>query len=234
VSDIHGNRTAFEAVVADLRDQSPDLVLHGGDLADFCSSPAEIVDAIRDLGWQGVVGNTDEMLFEPDSLKEVSGRSTGKNLLFSAIEEVAASARDELGEERLAWLRTLPRIQTHGPMAVVHASPESPWRAPAPDAPDAELESTFGPLRHPIVVYGHLHRPFIREVSGMVVVNAGSVGLPDDGDPRAAYLLLDGSEAVIRRVEYDVEGEIHALSRRGTPRADWVARILRSARFEMP
>jgi predicted phosphodiesterase len=234
VSDVHGNRTAFEAVLADLRKNAPDLVLHGGDLADFGSGPAEIVDAIRDLGWQGVVGNTDEMLFQPESLKELSGRSPGQRALFSAIEEMAAAAREVLGEERLAWLRTLPRIQAHGPMALVHASPESLWRAPTPEADDAELESTYGPLGHPIVVYAHLHRPFVREVSGLVVVNTGSVGLPYDGDPRAAYLLMDGSEPVIRRVEYDVEGEIDALSRHGGLRADWVARILRGARFEMP
>lgn len=55
VSDIHGNRTAFEAVLADLQETSPDLVLHGGDLADSGSSPAEIVDRIRDLGWKGVL-----------------------------------------------------------------------------------------------------------------------------------------------------------------------------------
>jgi predicted phosphodiesterase len=63
ISDIHGNRTAFEAVLADLKQTAPDLVLHGGDLADSGSSPDEIVDRIRDLGWRGVVGNADEMLF---------------------------------------------------------------------------------------------------------------------------------------------------------------------------
>ena len=75
VSDIHGNRTAFEAILADLRKTSPDLVFHGGDLTDSGSSPVEIVDHIRDLGWQGVVGNTDEMLFRPDSLTEFAKQS---------------------------------------------------------------------------------------------------------------------------------------------------------------
>jgi len=59
VSDIHGNLTALEAVLADLEQTSPDLALHGGDLADGGSSPIEVVDRIRDLGWQGVMGNTD-------------------------------------------------------------------------------------------------------------------------------------------------------------------------------
>jgi 3',5'-cyclic AMP phosphodiesterase CpdA len=56
LSDIHGSRTAFEAVLSDLRDASPDLILHGGELADSGSSPMEIVDRIRDLGWDGVLG----------------------------------------------------------------------------------------------------------------------------------------------------------------------------------
>lgn len=71
VSDIHGNRTALEAVLADLRQTSPDLILHGGDLADSGSSPVEIVDRVRDLGWQGVIGNTDEMLFAPSRWKNL-------------------------------------------------------------------------------------------------------------------------------------------------------------------
>ena len=70
VSDIHGNLTAFEAVLADLRETFPDLVFSGGDLADGGSSPVEIVDRVRDLGWPGVLGNTDEMLFAPESLEE--------------------------------------------------------------------------------------------------------------------------------------------------------------------
>lgn len=75
VSDIHGNRTAFDAVLADMRRTCPDLILHGGDLADSGSSPVEIVEQIRDLGWQGVVGNTDEMLFKPESLQDFAKQS---------------------------------------------------------------------------------------------------------------------------------------------------------------
>ena len=75
VSDIHGNRTAFEAVLADLRETAPDLVVHGGDLADSGASPVEIVDRVRDLGWAGVAGNTDELLFRPASLAEFAAQS---------------------------------------------------------------------------------------------------------------------------------------------------------------
>jgi predicted phosphodiesterase len=234
VSDIHGNRTAFEAVLADLRQTSPDLVLHGGDLADAGASPVEIVDRIRDLGWQGVVGNTDEMLFRPESLEEFASQSSAPPSLWAAIREMSVATREALGEERLAWLRGLPSMQIHGPMALVHASPESPWRAPAPEASDAELVSVYSPLGQPIAIYGHIHRPYIRSIAGMIVANTGSVGLPYDGDRRAAYLLLDDSKPAIRRVKYDVDREIKALAGCGLPHADWIVKILDSATPLMP
>jgi predicted phosphodiesterase len=234
VSDIHGNLTAFEAVLADLRQTSPDLIFHGGDLADSGASPVEIVDRIRDLGWRGVVGNTDEMLFAPESLTEFASHSPKLQPMFAAIEEMAAATREALGEGRLAWLRSLPRVQMHGPMALVHASPESLWRAPAPEAGDAELESVYAPLGQPVAIYAHIHRSYIRNVSGLTVANTGSVSLSYDGDRRAAYLLLDDSRPSIRRVEYDVEREITALSACGLPHADWVANMLTTARPQMP
>ena len=234
VSDIHGNRTAFEAVLADLRETSPDLVLHGGDLADAGAAPAEIVDRVRDLGWQGVLGNTDEMLTSPVSLEDFAKRSPRLQPLFAVVAEMAEATRERLGEERIAWLRALPRRQAHGPMALVHASPESAWVAPGPEASDADLLAAYQSLERPIAVYGHIHRPFVRTAGGMAVVNTGSVSLSYDGDPGASYLLLDGSCPQIRRVEYDVNREIQALSGCGIPHADWIARILASASPQMP
>ena len=68
----------------------------------------------------------------------------------------------------------------------------------------------------------------------MVVANTGSVSLSHDGDRRAAYLLLDESKPAIRRVEYDLDKELKALSSCGLPHADWVAKILESGRPQMP
>jgi predicted phosphodiesterase len=234
VSDIHGNRTAFEAVLADLKRTSPDFILHGGDLADGGSSPVEIVDRMRDLGWPGVVGNTDEMLFRPESLTEFAGQLPKLQPMFAAIGEMAAATREMLGEERLAWLRGLPRMQVHAPMALVHASPESLWRAPAPEASDAELEAVYAPLGQPVAIYGHIHRSYIRSLSEMTVANTGSVSMSYDGDRRAGYLLLDGSTPTIRRVEYDVDRELGALAACGLPHSHWVAKMLESGSFQMP
>jgi predicted phosphodiesterase len=234
VSDIHGNRTAFEAVLADLRQTTPDLILHGGDLPQGGASPADIVDQIRDLGWQGVVGNTDEMLWKPEALTKLASQSPNLQALWTAIQEMATATCEALGEDRLAWLRGLPRVQIHGLMALVHASPESLWQAPAPEAGDAELESIYSPLGRPIAVYAHIHRSYIRSVAGMTVANTGSVSLSYDGDPRASYLLLDDFQASIRRVEYDVARELKALSTCGLPHSAWIAKILKSASPQMP
>jgi len=237
VSDIHGNRTALEAVLADLRSAAPDLVLHGGDLADNGSSPVEIVDHIRALGWPGVMGNTDEMLVRPAALEEFAAQSKAPAALWDAVRAIAAATRAALGEERLAWLHELPLIHREPGLALVHASPAGCWRAPAANASDADLSEIFGSLASPVVAYGHTHLPGIRRLSDempQLVINTGSVGLPYDGDPRASYLLLDGDRAEIRRVEYNVERELALLSECGLPGAAWTAKTLRAHGPVMP
>jgi predicted phosphodiesterase len=234
LSDIHGNRTAFEAVLADIRQVSPDLVLFGGDLADGGSSPVEIIDRLRDLGWAGVIGNTDEMLSMPETFEEFAGRRPHLNALWSVTREMAGVTREWLGEERLMWLRHLPRTHLHASLALVHASPDTPWSSPTPEAGDAELESVYGGLGFPIAVYGHIHLPYVRSLSKMIVANCGSVGMTFDGDRRASYLLVDGTKVSLRRVEYDVDREIKTLLASGLPHARWIARILETGAPQLP
>lgn len=234
ISDIHDNLTAFEAVLADLREASPDLVLHGGDLVSGGSSPAEVVDRVRDLGWWGVFGNTDEAIARPETLDEFAAQSPAPGSLWDAVREMTAFTREALGKERIAWLAALPRVVIHPPVALVHAGPASAWRSPLADATDAELESVYLPLGQAIAVYGHIHRPFVRAVAGVTVINTGSVSQSFDGDPCASYLLIDDGTPKIRRVEYDLEREIKAITASGLPHADWMARTLRTARPHMP
>jgi predicted phosphodiesterase len=236
LSDIHGNLAAFEAVLVDMRQASPDLVLHAGDLCDGGSGPVEILDQIRGLGWQGVMGNTDEMLVRPDSLEVFASQSPAPDELWAAVRQIASATRSVLGEERLRWLGGLPRVHAEFGFSVVHATPQSCWRVPAAEATDSELESVYGSLGKPMIVFGHTHRPFIRKMASRieVLINSGSVGLSYDGDPRASYLLLDGWDAQIRRVEYDVEKELKALASCGLPGAEWTARMLRGSSPLMP
>lgn len=234
VSDVHGNLTAFEAVLADLRETAPDLVLHGGDLADSGSSPAAVVDHIRDLGWPGVLGNTDQMLADPASLETFAGQAPHLESLWNAVRDLAAAARDALGPERLAWLGGLPHRHIDHGIALVHASPATPWIAPAPEAPDSELDTTYADLGQPIAVYGHIHHPYVRSTCKGLVINTGSVSLSYDGDPRASYLLLDGTAPTIRRVPYDAGKEIRALTDRRIPHAPWIATMLRTSTPALP
>jgi putative phosphoesterase len=234
VSDIHGNRRAFEAVVADLRQLAPDLVLHGGDLAAGGAHPADIIDQVRSLGWPGVRGNTDEMLWAPERVAEFAATAPKLAPLLGRLQEMIPPTRASIGEERLRWLEGLPSRYSQPGFSLVHASPDDLWRAPMPNASDDELRSTYASLGAQIVVYGHIHRSYIRRLPGMTVANTGSVSQSYDGDRRASYLVIDGESITIRRVEYDVESEAKELLRSGLPHADWLARILLAGQYCPP
>lgn len=234
VSDIHGNRRAFDAVLADLQEVAPDLILHGGDLASGGAHPAEVIDQIRSLGWPGVRGNTDEMLWAPESLANFFATVPKLAPLLSRIQEQIPPTVACIGEERLRWLETLPLLYSGQTVSLVHASPGDLWRAPMANASDDDFEETYSPLGAKIVVYGHIHVPFIRHVRGITVANTGSVSQSYDGDRRAAYLLIDGEDLATRRVEYDVENEAKDLLNSGLPHADWLCRILLAGKYCPP
>jgi putative phosphoesterase len=232
VSDIHGNLTALDAVVADIERRAVDRILHGGDLVLAGCQPAEVIDRVRELGWDGIVGNTDELLWRPEE-RRVQERNAPKlhNLLRVLFEDYAPATRELIGEERLAWLRRLPAEHRADDLMLVHASPGDLWRAPLPDAEDAVLRATYEPCKAQTVVYGHIHRPYVRAVGGLTVANSGSVGSPFDGDPRAAYLLVDAHEVAVVRIEYDVEREASLLLRSGYPDAPRLAETRRRGEF---
>jgi putative phosphoesterase len=234
VSDVHGNRRAFEAVLADLRQIAPDVVVHGGDLAYGGAHPAEIIDQVRTLGWAGVRGNTDEMLWAPQSLTEFAATAPKIAPLLARIEEMIPPTLASIGEERLRWLEGLPCEYSVEGFCLVHASPGDLWRAPMPNASDEELQRIYAPLRARIVVYGHIHCSYIRRLPGMTVANSGSVSQSYDGDRRASYLVIEGESVAIRRVAYDVESEAADVLHSGLPHAEWLSRILLAGKYVPP
>ena len=235
VSDIHGNLAALEAIIADLEVVSPDQVVQAGDVAAIGPRPAEVVDRLRELEWPGVVGNTDEMLWD-DSKRAEQERRAPKlhNWLRVLFEDLAPWAQERLGEDRLVWLRALPREWRHDNVLAVHASPADLWRAPMPDANDDELRGTFGDQGARLIVYGHVHRPFVRQLPDLTIANSGSVGLPYDGDWRPSYLLVDDGIPEVRRLEYDVEREVYDLATTGFPLQAWLEAVQRTGRFSQP
>lgn len=235
VSDIHGNLTALEAVVTDLARVAPDVVVQGGDLVAGGHRPAEVLDRVRDLGWAGIQGNTDEMLWRPEQFDQfMSAAPTLAHVWRMVFQMQAPTTTEWIGAGRLTWLQQLPLEWRDENIAVVHAAPGNLWRSPTHNASDEELAQTYGSLARRLVAYGHIHVPFVRDVGGFTVVNCGSAGMPFDGDPRAAYLVVDDGVPSIRRVEYDVAAEIASLLRSGYPDAERIAETLRTARYVLP
>jgi predicted phosphodiesterase len=255
VADIHGNLTALDAVLADLRQQKPDVIYHGGDLAFGGCNPGEVIDCIIQEGWQGVLGNTDEMLWDTSARPALEASAPQLKPLFKVLFDSSGPATKKMiGPSRLAWLRALPtelrfedlrfedvrfeelRFEDpqHENLALTHASPGNLWRSPMETAEDAELEKTYKQLNAAIVVYCHIHKPFIRKVGNMTVCNTGSVGSPYDNDPRASYLMIDNGKPATRRVVYDVEKEVGRLLASDYPYREWIAEIRRRGSYVPP
>ena len=240
LADIHGNLTALDAVLADLRQQKPDVIYHGGDLAFGGCNPNEVIDCIVQEGWKGVLGNTDEMLWDTSARPALEASAPQLKPLFKVLFDASGPATTQMiGESRLAWLRALPtdlRFEDlrHENLALMHASPGNLWRAPMDTADDAELEKTYRQLNAGIVVYCHIHKPFVRKVGSMTVCNTGSVGSPYDDDPRASYLMIDNGKPATRRVAYDVGKEIGRLLASNYPYKEWIAEIRRKGSYVPP
>ena len=235
VSDVHGNLCALEAVARDVERANPDLVLHGGDLVLMGSRPAEVVDLVRELGWPGVLGNTDEVLWRPELRTELEEQMPKLGALLRLIfHDYTPATKELLGEERLAWLRELPPERREDGLVLLHAGPGDLWRAPLPEASDDELLETYGGLAAELVVYGHIHRPYVRELPQLTVANSGAAGMPFDGDWHASYLLIDEGRVEIRRVEYDLERELSDLAAMAYPDAARLGEMRRRGEFIRP
>jgi predicted phosphodiesterase len=222
--DVHGNLPALEAVLADARAQGAERHLLGGDYALYGGWPAETLARLREIeGAIWIRGNVDRWLTDPGDVPAP--------VVHGALEDCRAA----LGEEAVAWLHALPERATldDGTMAV-HATPISDMRffAQTVSTDDEEL---LGGIRPPRLLFGHTHVAFRRVALGVELVNPGSVGLPWDGDHRAAYALVhpDG-RLEHRRVAYDHAASVQQL-REAYGDAPWVrstAARLEQARFD--
>ena len=212
VYDVHGNLPALEAVLADARDQGADAWLIGGDVALFGPWPEDTVRRLRALEpatW--IRGNGERWTADPDAAPE-------------PVRGATAAARDALGDTLVAELAGLPESAAIADdTRAWHGSPVSDVRSftPEPGADEGELLAGVTERR---LIFGHTHLPFRRmSVAGDVeLCNPGSVGMPFDGDHRAAYALLapDGT-LTHRRVAYDHAAVPVALRERYGD-AEWV------------
>jgi predicted phosphodiesterase len=191
--DVHGNLPALEAVLGDARERGADRFVLGGDYALFGGWPVETVALLRELRpsmW--IRGNVDRWCADPSELPPYDG-----------IHAAIAFCRAQLGDDLVLILGTLPEHATEGDTLIVHASPVSDTRAIPREASDEDAELLAGVTARR-VLFGHTHVQFRRKAMGIELVNPGSVGMPLDGDHRAAYALVhDDGDVEPRRVRYD-------------------------------
>lgn len=223
-SDVHGNVRALEAVLAVVRDRGPfDQVINAGDLAFGGPRPREALDLLMAGGYPTILGNTDVWIA---GIEEGGG-------------SVVAWARRQLEPRHEQFLRQLPtsyRVEPPGgpPLVVVHATPTSLSDMLDPAAPAPAVARMFEQASTRTLVYGHIHRPYVREVADGLVVNTGSVGFPFDGVPKPSFAIceLTGGRwsAEIVRVSYDCEAVARDLTASDHPDGPTFARRLRAAR----
>jgi predicted phosphodiesterase len=225
--DIHGNRPALEAVLADARERGAQRFVLGGDYSAFGAWPVECVEILRGLpeetSW--LAGNWERWQADPTSAFD-------QPVIMGANRFV----REALGTGAVQELGGLPRQVVLGDTLFVHASPQSDVVAFGPEA-SADDAAMLLEVPQTRIVFGHTHLQFKRSAEGGTeLVNPGSVGLPWDGDTRAAYATLDEQSDTItlHRVDYDVDEAASALDALGAPWATATAHRIRTARFDLP
>jgi predicted phosphodiesterase len=220
--DIHGNLPALEAVLADARAAGADRFILGGDYALFGPWPRETVDLLGELDADWLRGNGERWTAHPADAPQ-----------DEVVQSAVRACRELLGDERCGQLAALPFDLARDRTRYVHASPVSDVRSFGPEHDDSEEEMLEGVIETRLV-FGHSHLPFKRSsTAGIELVNPGSVGMPFDGDPRAAYAIVaDGGEVEHRRVDYDHMQTVQALRERfDGPFAEKVAERIEGARF---
>jgi len=225
--DIHGNVPALDAVLAEVEREGVDVIVFGGDVAAG-PMPAETIERMRAAGGRCVMGNADrEMVMHFDAGRDpAEADNEMQRAMWWAAARIDRAQRDYLaGFEPTVTVD----VDGLGPTLVCHGSP----RSDTEKITRATTEERLGPIlegveKH-VVVCGHTHQQFDRAIAGHRVLNAGSVGMPYEGEAAAFWLLL-GPDAELRRTEYDVAAAAEVMRASGMPDIDEV--ILRESLLE--
>lgn len=217
--DVHGNLPALEAVLEDAGDV--DRWLLGGDYTLFGAWPVETTGRLRELDATWIRGNGERWTASPPEAPE-------------PVQGAVAWCAEQLGDDFVSVLGALPETWRNGDTLFCHGSPRSDVESflPEPAADEAELLADV-PAGVRSVVCGHTHLPFAREsAGGLELVNPGSVGMPFDGDHRAAYAVMGDDGVEHRRVAYDHQASADAIRRRIGGAGEQAARRVERAAFD--
>lgn len=228
ISDIHSNLAALDAVLA----EPHDAVICLGDLVGYGPEPAACVRRVRAEGGIVVQGNHDRAIAE--------GADPGCRPNFRWLADaVAPLTRSQLSADDVAYLGGLPHWAVPALDGVgcfcVHATPRDPlYRYLGPEPEEWAFE--VAGITADVVLCGHTHLQFELGAGGRCIVNPGSVGQPKDGDPRAAYAVIDDGRVTLKRAHYPIERTIDALRRARLPRAaiDDLSALLRTGQVPAP
>lgn len=212
VSDVHGNAPALAAVLAEIEREQPDLVVSCGDLT-WGPLPEETYQLARGLDARFVRGNADRAVLEKVSGTEkeqwIQARHTDEMRTFLAgFDQHVVVDVDGLGAVRFC-----------------HGSPRTDEECVTPETPDERVREFSQGVEERVIVTGHVHIQFDREVAGIRSVNSGSVGLPYEGRPGAYWAML-GPDVELRRTEYDVEETIERYRASGQPGVEQIVEMM--------
>jgi putative phosphoesterase len=220
IGDVHANLPALQAVLKHARDQGAEAIWNIGDFVGYGPFPNQVVKRLRKEGAQSVIGNYDQKVLEIKSKKRKWMKKRDPLKIFAF-----RWAYKTLSKKNRKYLRSLPeelRFEWEGRQVLLtHASPASRDEPLDANTPEARFRELAQMANADLVICGHSHRPFIRHVDGVWFINTGSVGRPDDGDPRATYAVLRSSSGQIKvehyRVDYDVSRSIMAIREKHLP-----------------
>jgi putative phosphoesterase len=222
ITDVHGNLAALEATLDWIDAAGIDRIFCGGDLVGYGAHPNEVCALLEARAIPTIYGNYDYAI--------------ARDLDDCGCAYVTEHDR-ELGQQSVAWtlahteqpakdfMRGLP-FDLHfevaaTPVHLVHGSPRKVNEYLFEDKPASLYERLAAAEQDRALVFGHTHKPWVREHGGVLFVNCGSVGKPKDGDPRAAFAVLQdagvGLEVTIERVEYDAAGAARDVAAAGLP-----------------
>lgn len=221
LSDVHANLHALQAVLADLERVRPDRLVCLGDLVGYGPFPNEVLALLRAQNLLSILGNNDESVgFDLDNDGSADRSPEASRLSQASLRWTRARTTPENKE----YLRGLPiqvrQEQAGAQLLFVHGSPRQINEYLYEDRPAATFELIAKAAGCDVLFFGHTHLPYQKWVGRTLFINAGSVGRPKDGDPRAGYVVLELNRyrrVEFRRVAYDVPAASRALRDSGLP-----------------